>query len=185
MHATTAVRRAPAVTGEPPPPVTGRFGPGTERDTVLHTVIETMDSAPVEREVDPSVSPLPEADCPTQVPLGGVGGGELYFQRCRWCRTAVFRRLLCPVCASTDFAWELSRGTGVIRHVLAVRRSPGRQCALATINVDEGFWLCSRVIGVPPLIVRVGAPVCLAEGIESGPQGLLFRLCEPPQPPSR
>ncbi|GAA0570875.1 hypothetical protein GCM10010390_87640 [Streptomyces mordarskii] len=152
---------------------------------MLHTAIETTDSAPIEREVDPSASPLPEADCPPQVPLGGVGGGELYFQRCRWCRTAVFRRLLCPVCASTDLAWELSCGTGVIRHVLAMGRSSGRQCALATINMNEGFWLCSRVIGVPPLTVRAGAPVCLTEGIESGPQALLFRLSEPPQPPWR
>ncbi|ATL81532.1 hypothetical protein SMALA_1297 [Streptomyces malaysiensis subsp. malaysiensis] len=166
--------------GEPPPPVTGRFGPGTERDTVLHAAIEITEGAPVEREADASANPPPEADCPKQVPPGGVGGGELYFQRCRWCRTAVFRRLLCPVCASTDLSWELSCGIGVIRHVMAVGRSPGRQCALATINMPEGFWLCSRVIGVPPLILRVGAEVCLTEGIESGPQALLFRLCETP-----
>ncbi|MCQ8193240.1 Zn-ribbon domain-containing OB-fold protein [Streptomyces rugosispiralis] len=147
---------------------------------MLHTAIETTDSAPTAWEADASANPPLEADRPRQVPLGGVGGGELYFQRCHWCRTAVFRRLLCPVCASTDLAWELSCGIGVIRRVMAVGRSPGGQCALATINMDEGFWLCSRVIGMPPLTVRVGAPVCLTEGIESGPQALLFRLCETP-----
>ncbi|MFD5385636.1 zinc ribbon domain-containing protein [Streptomyces sp. NPDC127074] len=147
---------------------------------MLHTAIETTDSAPIEREADASANPPPEADLPRQVPLGGVGGGELYFQRCHWCRTAVFRRLLCPVCASTDLAWELSCGIGAIRHVMAVSQRPGRQCALATINMSEGFWLFSRVIGVPPLTVRAGASVCLTEGIESGPQALLFRLCETP-----
>ncbi|MGW6962372.1 hypothetical protein [Streptomyces chartreusis] len=52
---------------------------------------------------------------------------------------------------------------------------------LATINMDEGFWLFSRVIGVPPR-VRAGVSVRLTEGIESGPQALLFRLCDSPRP---
>ncbi|MEV4334632.1 OB-fold domain-containing protein [Streptomyces sp. NPDC049597] len=112
----------------------------------------------------------------------GVRGGELYFQRCRWCHTAAFRRLLCPVCASTDLAWERSAGTGVVRHLTVVGRSTGNPRVLAIIDMREGFWLRSRVIGVSPGAVRVGAVVRLA--VDGGPEAheLTFRLGDVPPP---
>ncbi|WP_329390578.1 Zn-ribbon domain-containing OB-fold protein [Streptomyces sp. NBC_01716] len=141
--------------------------------------IETTDSAPVEQEAGSSVVP-PDAERLEQVSLGGVGEEGLYFQRCRWCQTTAFRRLLCPVCASTDFARERSCGIGVVRHVMATTQSFGRRCVLATIDMDEGFWVSSKIIGVPPR-VRLGVSVCLTQGVESGAQTLLFRLTESPR----
>ncbi|WP_398684211.1 zinc ribbon domain-containing protein [Streptomyces akebiae] len=40
--------------------------------------------------------------------FGGLKDGALHFQRCRWCRTPVFRRVFCPACASDDLDLERS-----------------------------------------------------------------------------
>ncbi|MEU6603209.1 Zn-ribbon domain-containing OB-fold protein [Streptomyces flaveolus] len=145
---------------------------------MLHGAIETAESTTTEPDGDSStVRPSAVGDI-DHVPPGGVGVGELYFQRCRWCQTAVFRRLLCPACASTDLAWERSGGIGVISHVVIAGRSTRRPRALAMINMREGFSLRSRIFGAPPHTVRVGALVRLATDIQLDSQELLFRLCD-------
>lgn len=144
---------------------------------MIPSAIETAASNPIDQDEASSVVPDGDSDLLGHVPPGGVWAGELYFQRCRWCHTAVFRRLLCPACASPDLAWERSDGTGAIRHISVVGRCTGRPRAIAIIEMAEGFRLRSRIIGTPPDTVRVGACVQLASGIESGARELLFRLC--------
>ncbi|MFD0441657.1 Zn-ribbon domain-containing OB-fold protein [Streptomyces rhizosphaericus] len=100
----------------------------------------------------------------------------LYFQRCRWCHTATFRRLLCPVCGSTDMAEERSDGTGVIHHVTVVGRSAGRPRAMAIIDMREGFRIRARVSAVPLARACVGAQVRLGFGPQ--PQEIAFQLCD-------
>ncbi len=49
----------------------------------------------------------------------------LVYQVCRWCHTASFRKLLCPVCASSDLESEQSDGYGgvVVRSSVVNRYS--------------------------------------------------------------
>ncbi|MEU8874755.1 zinc ribbon domain-containing protein [Streptomyces javensis] len=142
-----------------------------------HTVIETAANGPFEGDGVSTAAPRIDADQrggPT--PAGGIWDGVLYFQRCRWCRTAVFRRLLCPVCGSTDMAEERSDGIGVIHHVTVVGRSAGRPRAMAIIDMHEGFRLRARVSAVPLARACIGAQVRLGFGPQ--PQEIAFQLCD-------
>jgi uncharacterized protein len=101
----------------------------------------------------------------------------LYFQRCRWCGTTMFNRLLCHICASTDFEVERSEGVGVVHRSTVVHRNTTAARNLSLIDLPEGFSVKCRVIG-PPEAVRVGDRVQLAEA--AGPaagQEIVFRLC--------
>ncbi|AJE87597.1 MULTISPECIES: zinc ribbon domain-containing protein [Streptomyces] len=86
---------------------------------------------------------------------------ELYFQRCRWCGTALYQRLLCTGCGSTELDTERSEGRGV---VCTYRRlSTDRDRWPVTMN--EGFTVWCRVAGSLPM-VRPGARVRLATTVE-------------------
>lgn len=141
-----------------------------------HTVIETADNGPFEGDGVPTAAPQMDTDHRSPIPAGGIRDGVLYFQRCRWCHTAVFRRLLCPVCGSTDMAEERSDGIGVIHHVTFVGRSVGKPRAMAIIDMREGFRLRARVSAVPLARACVGAEVRLGFGAQ--PQEIAFQLCD-------
>ncbi|MCZ9345008.1 zinc ribbon domain-containing protein, partial [Streptomyces sp. TRM76130] len=47
----------------------------------------------------------------------------LVFQRCTWCGTAMYHRVLCPVCRGSDLSTERSKGTGTVRHSTVVHRN--------------------------------------------------------------
>ncbi|WP_245234792.1 zinc ribbon domain-containing protein [Streptomyces flavochromogenes] len=86
---------------------------------------------------------------------------ELYFQRCRWCHTTTFQRLLCPTCGSTDLNPELSEGEGVI----SVRRGVAAADAdLWPVYMTEGFTVRCRVDG-PLHAVRPGVRVKVSSGV--------------------
>lgn len=114
--------------------------------------------------------------------LRELSDGELQFQRCRWCRTAVFRRLLCPVCASSDFDRERSGGTGVVRHATIVGRSTGAPRAVALIAMDEGYRLRATVTvtGTPLDAIHTGARVRLSLDDTHASGELAFRLSDGP-----
>lgn len=137
--------------------------------------VRESDTAAVEGDRVPFPSPVSSK---TAANAHGSGRDGLYFQRCRWCRTAVFRRLLCPVCASTDFDREPSRGTGVVRRVVSVDRSSGAPRTVALIAMDEGYQLRSTVTGTPPHAVHTGARVRLASETTRERREPVFRLCE-------
>ncbi|MER8161213.1 zinc ribbon domain-containing protein [Streptomyces sp. NPDC094472] len=179
MHFTAAVLTCHSRDhGVPSPPgarLSGFLRTGAGRHIVFHAPIETADGAAVERDGPNAVAPV-ALDCRDPMPHRGVWEGELYFQRCSWCQTAVFRRLLCPVCASTDCVWERSGGVGVIHHVLVMGRSIRRPWGIAIIGMREEFSLRCKVLGARAL--HVGTMVRLAAGLESDSQGLVFRLCD-------
>jgi uncharacterized OB-fold protein len=146
---------------------------------MFHSVIESMGSAPtagVSPDSSSPVVPLTDADQGHSGPAGGVRDGVLYFQRCRWCRTPVVRRLLCPACGSTDFAEERSDGVGTIQSVTVVGRAVGKPRAMATIDMHEGFRLRARVSAYPVSKAHVGAQVRL--GFGPRPQEIVFHLCD-------
>ncbi|KQX55709.1 MULTISPECIES: zinc ribbon domain-containing protein [unclassified Streptomyces] len=98
---------------------------------------------------------------------------ELYFQRCRWCDTTTFQRLLCPTCGSTDLAPELSEGEGVI----SVRRGVAAADAdLWPVHMTEGFVVRCRVDG-PVHAVRPGVRVKVS-GVAGSGRRPVVRLCE-------
>lgn len=148
---------------------------------MIHAAIETADSVPTPRDGVANALPRTNSSRLRQIPLDGARDGELRFQRCRWCQTPVFRRLLCPVCASTDLAYERSGDIGVVRHVTIVGRSNGAPRALAIIDMSEGFRVQATVSAVPPDMVHIGAQVRLAADAGPNARELVFRLCDVPR----
>jgi uncharacterized OB-fold protein len=139
------------------------------------SVIAIAPDGPAEGDGMSTADPQSDADRQNSAPTGGLHDGVLYFQRCRWCHTSVFRCLLCPVCGSTDLATERSDGIGVVLHVTVVGRSAGRPRAMAVIEMREGFRLHARVSAEPLQRARVGARVRL--GFGPRPQEIAFQLC--------
>lgn len=150
---------------------------------MFHTVAEidhspVQDSPAVPDDADPMDPAGPQdAGWPGQNYLDGLQRGELYFQRCRWCRTAFFHRLLCPICASPDLDWEHSSGTGVVRQATVVRRSNGALRTVGLIDMAEGFRLRATLSGVTADHVRPGTVVRL-DPHAARPRELTFRLGE-------
>ncbi|MGW3668849.1 Zn-ribbon domain-containing OB-fold protein [Streptomyces sp. NPDC005141] len=79
-------------------------------------------------------------------------GDVLLFQRCRWCATAMYNRLLCPVCAGSDLRTEASAGTGVVRHSTVIHRNTPAARNVSLIEMTEGFTVRGRVMGSPATI---------------------------------
>jgi uncharacterized OB-fold protein len=125
--------------------------------------------------VDPAATELLPPEGPVE-----VKDGTLHFQRCCWCNTPSFRRLLCPACGCTDLTWEPSTGTGVIRRVTVVGRNAGKPRSLAVIAMDEGFRLRARIIGTAPERIHQGALVQLATSTGPRSQELAFQLRDAP-----
>ncbi|MEV0097202.1 zinc ribbon domain-containing protein [Streptomyces sp. NPDC050738] len=102
----------------------------------------------------------------------------LVFQRCRWCGTASFRRLLCPVCAASDLESERSDGYGVVVRSSVVNRYTGTARNESLIRFPEGFVFRCRVVGAAPHLVWVGARVRPVSGGDSEAGEVVFELCE-------
>jgi uncharacterized OB-fold protein len=99
---------------------------------------------------------------PAEVYRRYLESGRLGFQRCAGCGAAVFYpRVLCPVCGSSDLAWETSSGRGVVYATTAVYRREDDPYSVVLVDVEEGFRMMSRVEGVPAVEVEVGARVRL------------------------
>ncbi|WP_338703452.1 zinc ribbon domain-containing protein [Streptomyces sp. Q6] len=101
------------------------------------------------------------------------------YQRCRWCGTASFRRLLCPVCAASDLERQYSEGPGVVVQSRVVHRGTGTARNESLVRFPEGFVVPCRVVGTAPNLVWVGATVrsVLAGAEGSGDSGeVLFEL---------
>ncbi|MFI6402237.1 Zn-ribbon domain-containing OB-fold protein [Streptomyces sp. NPDC050548] len=76
-------------------------------------------------------------------------GDTIHFQRCTWCGTAMYHRLLCPVCQGGDLRTERSEGTGTVRHSTVVHRNTPAARNVSLIEMAEGFVVRGRVIGHP------------------------------------
>ncbi|GAA1376319.1 Zn-ribbon domain-containing OB-fold protein [Streptomyces beijiangensis] len=102
----------------------------------------------------------------------------LVYQRCRWCGTASFRRLLCPVCASSDLDSERSAGYGVVVRSSVVNRYTGSARNESLIRFPEGFVFRCRVVGAAPHLVWVGARVRPVAEVDPEAGEVVFELCE-------
>lgn len=109
------------------------------------------------------------------LPLEAPATDALYFQRCRWCGSATFHRLLCPICASTDLLTEHSEGTGfVLRTHVAHRNTPSAR-NVSLIELDEGFTVRGRVMG-PFIAIRPGCRVRLHDPEDTVRKEPVFEL---------
>ncbi|MER5363092.1 hypothetical protein [Streptomyces sp. NPDC002785] len=105
----------------------------------------------------------------------------LYYHRCRWCGTASFRRLLCPVCASSDLKPEHSAGLGVVVRSGVVHRYTDAARNESLVRLPEGFVFRCRVVGAAPHQVMVGARVRPVAGDDRDAGEVVFELCDPPR----
>ncbi|WP_329568017.1 Zn-ribbon domain-containing OB-fold protein [Streptomyces sp. NBC_01361] len=96
---------------------------------------------------------------PAKPQVEAVGDADgLIFQRCTWCGTTMFRRLLCPVCRSTGLTPARSAGEGTVLARRAV--TPGTD-DLWPVRMAEGFVVRCQVEG-PLHAIRPGVHVRLA-----------------------
>jgi uncharacterized OB-fold protein len=97
----------------------------------------------------------------------GCRHGELRFQRCEGCGTAVFNPSpVCPACRGRRLAWEASAGRGRLYTWTVVWRpqTPAFRTpyAPAVVDVDEGFRLVTAIVGCRPGDLRAGMALAVS-----------------------
>ena len=90
--------------------------------------------------------------------------GELLYQRCDSCAQVNMKPARsCGSCGGTALTWEHSEGRGTLYSWTVVWRPqhPSFQVpyAPAVVELDEGFWMLSAVIGCEPDELRAGLPL--------------------------
>lgn len=138
----------------------------------------------------PGIALHPGLDASTDVLDAGPGerldtasteraGDVLLFQRCHWCATAMYNRLLCPVCAGSDLRTEASAGTGVVRHSTVIHRNTPAARNVSLIEMAEGFTVRGRVMG-SPAAVHSGDRVQLSTAQDPVRRQPVFQLLDGP-----
>ncbi|MGY6023318.1 Zn-ribbon domain-containing OB-fold protein [Streptomyces spinosirectus] len=103
----------------------------------------------------------------------------LLFQRCTWCGTSMYHRLLCPVCQGGDLRTEHSEGTGTVRHATVVHRNTPAARNVSLVEMAEGFVVRGRVMG--PLIgIHSGDRVRLSTAKDPVRGEPVFQLVDEP-----
>ncbi|MDX3799405.1 hypothetical protein [Streptomyces sp. AK04-3B] len=106
-------------------------------------------------------------------------GDTILFQRCTWCATTMYHRLLCPVCQGSDLRTERSEGAGTVRHATVVHRNTPAARNVSLVEMAEGFVVRGRVMG--PLIgIHSGARVRLATAEDPVRGEPVFQLLDEP-----
>ncbi|MER7935868.1 MULTISPECIES: zinc ribbon domain-containing protein [unclassified Streptomyces] len=103
----------------------------------------------------------------------------IVFQRCTWCATAMYHRLLCPVCQGSDLRTEHSEGTGTVRHSTVVHRNTPAARNVSLIEMAEGFVVRGRVMG-PPIGIHSGDRVKLSTAKDPVRGEPVFQLLDEP-----
>nr|WP_205615152.1 zinc ribbon domain-containing protein [Streptomyces harenosi] len=110
----------------------------------------------------------------------GIPGTEaILFQRCTWCGTAMYHRVLCPVCRGSELRTERSEGTGTVRHSTVVHRNTPAARNVSLIEMAEGFVVRGRVMG-PPIGIHSGDRVRLSTAKDPVRGEPVFQLADEP-----
>ncbi|MFJ2608449.1 Zn-ribbon domain-containing OB-fold protein [Streptomyces sp. NPDC091279] len=115
----------------------------------------------------------------TLAPRATADRDALLFQRCTWCGTAMYHRLLCPVCQGSDLRTERSAGTGTIRHATVVHRNSPAARNVSLVEMAEGFVVRGRVTG-PLIAIDNGARVRLTAARDAVRGEPVFQLIDEP-----
>ena len=110
--------------------------------------------------------PLPSPDSDTKDFWEGAKRHELLLQKCSACGSYRFPPSpMCPNCFSMDFKWEKVSGKGEVYTFTIVRVAVRPEWAsdvpyvLATIKLDEGVRMVSKVVGCKPEDMKIGMKV--------------------------
>jgi uncharacterized OB-fold protein len=105
--------------------------------------------------------------------------GSWRLQQCRDCAAWQFPPgKFCGSCAGTSFCWQEPSGRASVYSTTVVRRPDDRggPYNVCLIELEEGLRMMSRVVGLAPEAVQVGAAVVLSVSqTESGDPILLCR----------
>ncbi|MET8946129.1 zinc ribbon domain-containing protein [Streptomyces sp. NPDC004542] len=112
-------------------------------------------------------------------PRAADSGDALVFQRCNWCGTAMYHRLLCPVCQGSDLRTERSEGVGTVRHSGVVHRNTPAARNVSLVEMAEGFVVRGRVMG-PPVGIHSGDRVRLSTAKDPVRGEPVFQLLDEP-----
>ena len=105
----------------------------------------------------------------------GAAAGELRYQRCGACDTAIFfPRSICPECGAPNPDWLTSDGSGTVYACSTVHRAPpafkdDAPYTVLLVDLDEGFRMMSRLVDADPDAVSVGDRVTVV--FRNGPSG--------------
>ncbi|MEU8970602.1 hypothetical protein AB0D11_15185 [Streptomyces monashensis] len=103
----------------------------------------------------------------------------ILFQRCAWCATAMYHRLLCPVCQGSELRTERSEGVGTVRHSTVLHRNTPAARNVSLIEMAEGFVVRGRVMG-PPVGIHSGDRVRLSTAKDPVRGEPVFQLTDEP-----
>ncbi|UXY32841.1 Zn-ribbon domain-containing OB-fold protein [Streptomyces sp. HUAS TT20] len=103
----------------------------------------------------------------------------IVYQRCTWCGTAMYQRLLCPVCQGSELRTERSEGTGTVRHSTVVHRNTPAARNVSLIEMAEGFVVRGRVMG-HPVGIHSGDRVRLSTAKDPVRSEPVFQLLDEP-----
>lgn len=112
---------------------------------------------------------LPKVNRIDQAYWQGAAEGRLLLQRCRACgKLQFFPRAVCTGCFGGDIEWVPVSGKGKIQSFTLIwtPRNPAFKdevpICYASIVLDEGVLMQSRIVGAVPQSVRSGADVKVA-----------------------
>ena len=110
--------------------------------------------------------PLPSIDPGTERFWEALRQKELIYQRCRVCKREFSPyQPTCPSCWSADFEELKSSGRGTVYTYSTVYRAPTPEFradlpyVVALIQLEEGFYMTSTIVGCPADEVRIDMPV--------------------------
>ncbi len=97
----------------------------------------------------------------------GLRHGRFQLQKCEAC--GAFRwtpQWLCTKCHSLDFVWTEVSGRGTVYSFSVVHRPPlpgfKAPYVVATVELDEGPYMLTNIIGCDPKDVKIGLKVRVA-----------------------
>ena len=108
--------------------------------------------------------PLPRPSDLSAPHWEGAQAGELRVQRCTACNTCVFiPQPACTKCFSSELEWVTSSGRGTVYSFTVVHRPqrPEFQVpyAVAIVELEEGWYMLSNLVGCAVEDVKIGVPV--------------------------
>ena len=87
-----------------------------------------------------------------------------------------FPRIVCPYCGCFKLEWQRLSGTGEVYSCTTIHRKPerGGNYNVSLITLDEGPRMMSRVEGIKPELVKIGAKVTASINNETDKPFVIF-----------
>ncbi|GAA2891826.1 hypothetical protein GCM10010472_57920 [Pseudonocardia halophobica] len=117
-------------------------------------------------------------DAATAEFFDGTARGELLLRRCHDGHLSSPYATACETCAAADLTATPAKGGGTVVSHAAAHRRDGTTLPLVIVELDEGPWWWSCVVGAEPHEVTTGARVRLHhERADGGSEAVpVFRL---------